>query len=289
MDVGGSVVVVVVISVVVVVPIVVVVLLVVEGGVEVVDVDVLVDVGRVVVGPAGLVLVVVGREVVGPGAVVVGVGAEASVVVGVSPASAGVVVVGVGSGGNGPAPGTVVAGPNTMVVVVAPPRGATEPPEKVLVEADPAPAPESRSPSPSASTCGDAPGSRSSTQLAPANTTRTARHEMRRTIAPEMRRPMTTLLRMEKPVSSAPLAARRSAICLASSPGLGLCRPLGWGNEAPFLSRRPVTRKLRRPDTHVNDRKIETGAGTGPCLSPPDDPGGLDRSHSRRVPPTARR
>ena len=247
--------------VVVVTSVVVVVLLVVVEEVEDVDVDVLVEVDELdevgcdVVGPGELVLVVVGLVVVGRGAPVVGVGPGASVVVDVSPGSAGVVVVGEGSGGNGPAPGTVVAGPNTMVVVVVPPSGAIEPPEDVIVEPTPVPDRGSSLPSPSANTCGDSPGSWSSNQLAPANTTRTARPAMRRTIAPEMRRPMTTLLRMEKPVSSDPLAARRSAICLASSPGLGLCRPLGWGNEAPFLSRRPVTRKLRRPQTHVNDRK----------------------------------
>lgn len=192
-------------------------------------------------------LVVDGDELVVVEAVVGG-DEDGVVVVGVVLPAGLVVVVVVGAGMvTLVARGTVVAtGPSANVVVVeeSGPRGRSMGPGEVVVvlsvtAARPSP-PMSPASNSRAITSGEVEPSRSSSQLAPATTPTTRSVTVNRTIAPDMRRPMKTLLRREEPVLEGEEAASRSAICFARSSGLGLFRRFGWGNGQSLLPAAPL-------------------------------------------------
>ena len=237
----------------------------------VVVVEVVVDVvvvGAVVVVVAPAVdvvvgIVVVGVEVVGAGWLVVGPpvlpGVDGADVV-----TAGEVV-DVGSGGTEVTGDDVVveAGGGNVTTVAGPGAGAATGPGGTVVvlaktaigdavaERNVVVGSRLEDPTSSPSICSpwtsSAAGARSRSQLTPAKTANTSAPAARRTMTPEMIRPTTTLSRAENLRSIGSLRASRSAILLARSSGLCLCRPLGWRNEGSFRSSsRPWSRSYDR-------------------------------------------
>lgn len=189
-----------------------------------------VDVGRVV---GGLVTGPVGdtgteeSDVVDSGVVVVVVVVE---------------VVGAGMVTRAPNTGTVVVvtGPKTspVVDVLANSETGSSSTPRLDPGANVVPSPDGIS---EASTTGAPAPTRSMSQLTPATTANTTVPAASSTIVADMSRPMKTLLRTEnRVVDGASLAARRCAICLASSSRLTGRRPLGWGNRYSLLPAAPA-------------------------------------------------
>lgn len=87
------------------------------------------------------------------------------------------------------------------------------------------------------STCAGSAEALPTSRSTPAKIPNTRTAAVLRTIAPDRSRPTRTLLRSENRFGvSSPVSANRAAICLASSSGLGLRGPVGWGNgQIPFV------------------------------------------------------
>lgn len=125
----------------------------------------------------------------------------------------------------GPGSGAATGPGGTVVVLEKIAIGDAVPEPSVVVDSAP------ETPSSSLSICKpwtwSSAGARSRSQLTPAKIPNTSAPAARRTMAPEMIRPTMTLSRAENLRSMGSLRANRSAILLARSSGLCLCRPLG--------------------------------------------------------------